>query len=81
MMSGWRPDRSGVTRAVEQGLPLLRTEALHAPVVGDADLFHDLAGLDLAHAGQRLEQRDDLELADVGVVGVERIARARSNPS
>ena len=73
MMRGGAP---GLGRAhpsgLEQRLTLLHAEALDAPVVGDADLLHDLAGLDLAHAGQRFEQGDDLELADVGVVGGQR---------
>ena len=75
MMSGVCPDagrrHSRGSAGFEQRLPLLRAEALHTAVVGDADVLHDLAGLDLAQAGQRLEQRHDLELADVGVVGFE----------
>ena len=74
MMSGGCPGAGDVTQSragFEQRLALLRAEALDPAVVGDADLLHDLAGLDLAPAGQRFEQRDDLELADVGVVGGE----------
>ena len=60
---------------VEQGGLLLLAEALDPTVVGDADLVHDLAGLDLAHAGQGLEQRDDLELADGVLGGGERLCQ------
>src|SRR3954451_1701570 len=74
---------SGVTSAavallgelIQQRLLLLRTEALDAAVVGDADVFHDLAGLDLADARQGLEQGDDLQLADGGVGGGERFGK------
>ena len=36
----------------EQRLSLLRAETLNATVIGDADVLHHLAGLDLADSGQ-----------------------------
>ena len=59
----------------EQLRLLLGAEPLDTAVVGDLDVLHDLAGLDLADAGQRLEQGDDLELADVDVVGGQRVGQ------
>jgi len=47
----------------EQRFALLRAEARDTTGLADPDLFHDATGLDLAHAWQRLEQREDLELA------------------
>ena len=75
MISGSSPrEPAGLTCRAVRAAPAFCccAEALHPAVVGDADLLHDLAGLDLADAGQRLEQRDDLELADGGVVGRQR---------
>src|SRR6478735_7917647 len=69
-------DHAASAELIEQFQLLLCAEALHPTVVGDLDVFHDLASLDLAHAGQRLEQRHDLELADVRVVGRERLGQA-----
>src|SRR4029079_15984408 len=48
---------------LDERLDLVRAEAAPAPRLRDPDLRHDRARLDLADAGQRLEQRDDLELA------------------
>src|SRR3954447_23889077 len=57
--------RSGSTgEGAQQGLALLGPEAPHATGVADADVFHRPPGLDLAHAGQGLEHRDDLHLPD-----------------
>ena len=42
---------ASLAELIEQCLLLLCAEALHPAVVGDADVFHDLAGLDLADAG------------------------------
>src|SRR5689334_19859579 len=58
-----------LTQLFEQGALLLGAQALDTTVVGDADVFHHLAGLDLADAGEGLEQRHDLELADGRVLG------------
>ena len=71
MVSGGTPGgvRAHPSGIVEQGLSLLGAEALDPAVVGDADVLHDPAGLDLADAREGLEQREDLQLADVGVIG------------
>ena len=50
-------------------LALLVAEALDPAVLGDADLLHEAAGLDLAHAGEGLEEGDHLEPTD-GVLRV-----------
>src|SRR5690606_20849301 len=42
---------------------LVGSEASDAAGLGDPDLFHDRPGLNLTDPGERLEQRDDLELA------------------
>src|SRR3954469_14633141 len=55
--------RSAVEALDERG-DLVGPETPHAPRLGDADLFHDLPGAHLAHAGQRLEEGRDLDLAD-----------------
>ena len=44
-------------------------ESLQAPALRDAHRLHQAAGLDLAEAGQRLEHREHLHLAD-GLVAV-----------
>src|SRR3954467_15931275 len=48
-------------------LALLAAQPTHAPRCGDVELLHDLLRAYLAHAGQRLEHRRDLHLAE-GVV-------------
>src|SRR3954453_10325165 len=57
------PTRSAVEALDERG-DLVRAEAADTAGLGDADLFHDLPGAHLAHAGQRLEEGGDLDLAD-----------------
>src|SRR6478609_2137287 len=51
-------------KPLDEGRGLVGTEAADTTCLGDPDLLHDRASLHLTHAGQRLEQRDDLELAD-----------------
>src|SRR3954453_5554795 len=55
--------RSAVEALDERG-DLVGPETPHAPRLGDPDLLHDLPGAHLAHAGQRLEEGGDLDLAD-----------------
>src|ERR1700761_6663579 len=43
---------------------LIGTEPAHATRFGNAEPFHDLLGPHLAHAGQGLQQRGDLHLAN-----------------
>src|SRR5690606_13101069 len=70
--AGRRPSRATPGRALacsageglEQRLALLLAQALDPARVGDADLLHRPPGADLAHAGERLEDRDDLHLPD-----------------
>ena len=57
-----RPHRSPET--VDESLHLVRSEAADAPRLGDSDLGDDRTRLDLADAGQRLEKREHLQLAD-----------------
>jgi hypothetical protein len=47
---------SGTLSGLEQRLALLCTEALETAGLGDADLFHQAARLDLAGAGERFER-------------------------
>src|SRR5690606_18608575 len=54
--------------ALERG-PLVRAEAAHAAGLGNGKPLHQLLGADLAHAGERFEQRRHLHLAD-DVVGL-----------
>src|SRR4051812_27771481 len=58
-----RATRSAVETLDERG-DLVGTQATDAPGLRDPDLFHDLAGPDLAHAGQGLQQCRHLDLAD-----------------
>src|SRR5690349_23979338 len=63
------PRRAGSTagsavEALDERRDLVRAEPADPPGLRDPDLLHDLPGAHLAHAGQRLEQRGDLDLAD-----------------
>src|SRR4029079_3770777 len=62
---------ASLAELIEQCLLLHCAETLDAAVVGDSDVFHDLARLHLADARQGLEQRHDLELADGDAVRCE----------
>src|ERR1700722_10388952 len=53
----------------EQRFALLGTEALQPPAVADPDGLHEATRLDLAQAGEGLENGHHLHLAD-GLVGV-----------
>jgi hypothetical protein len=61
----------------EQSRPLLISEAAQPPAVGDADLVHHAAGLDLADAREGLDDRQGLGLADdvVAIGQVEHLAQ------
>ena len=50
---------------------MLVTKSTEAPALGDADLFHQSAGLDLADARERLEHSDYLRLAHDWITGHE----------
>ena len=74
MMRGGGPlgvdcDAGGSAKLLAQGLTLLLAEALDPAVLGDADLLHQPAGLNLAHSGQGFEEGDHLEATD-GIVRV-----------
>src|SRR3954452_8958986 len=63
------PRRAGSTvgsavEALDERRDLVRAEPPHPPGLRDPDLLHDLPGTYLAHTGQRLEERGDLDLAD-----------------
>src|SRR5690606_13781339 len=51
-------------KPLDEGRGLVGAEAADTTCLGDPDLLHDRPSLHLTHAGQRLQQRDDLELAD-----------------
>src|SRR5918998_144377 len=68
----WRPESDAGRRAggaemsakpLDECLGLVRPEAAYPASLGDPDLFHDRPGLHLTDTWQRLQQRDDLELA------------------
>src|SRR5687768_15454776 len=72
-----RPAELELGEALEQLLALVLAEALHPAGVADADLLHEAAGLDLAHAGKRFQHGHDLHLADhlVALALVEQLAQ------
>src|SRR6478735_2546755 len=51
-------------KPLDEGRGLVGTEAADTTCLGDPDLLHDRPSLHLTHAGQGLQQRDHLELAD-----------------
>ena len=64
-------DQGSLGEVVDELLRLVGAEAADLAGWGDADLLHDLLGLDLADAGQGLEQGRDLHLAqDFVLVGL-----------
>src|SRR5438132_135153 len=54
--------RPSTREFAEERFALLATQAPQPPRLADLVLLHEPAGLDLAHAGQRLEAGDDLHL-------------------
>src|SRR6476619_2517436 len=75
-LTSCEPQGSGLRELLEQRLTLLSAEPADPTGVADADLVHVAAGLDLAHAGERLEHTDDFHLADhvVALSRVEQLA-------
>src|SRR5215217_6479402 len=67
----WHPPPSVTARCLlllaaelgEQGVLLLGAQAADPAGGGDVELFHDLAGTDLADAGHALQHAGDLHLA------------------
>jgi hypothetical protein len=62
-----KPDKVISTVSGERGeerFALLAAQPAEPTRVGDADLLHGAAGLDLADTGKRFEHREDLGLAD-----------------
>src|SRR5690606_1343957 len=57
-------DQGSLGEVGDELLRLMRAEAADLAGGRDADLLHDLLGLDLADAGQGLEQGGDAETAD-----------------
>src|SRR4051794_16931839 len=55
---------TSAVETLDERRDLVGAQAAHPARLGDPDLLHDLAGPHLADAGQRLEQRGDLDLAD-----------------
>ncbi len=56
---------------LEELLALTDAEALNATSSGDAQLVHDLGGLGLAIAGERLDEGGDLHAGSDGIIGVQ----------
>ena len=52
----------------EQSLALVGAQAPDPAVLADLEILHDPAGLDLANAGQRFQDGDDLQLGDRVIV-------------
>src|ERR687893_721632 len=62
--AGWPAGGAEMSaKPLDERLGLVRPEAAYPASLGDPDLFHDRPSLHLTDTWQRLQQRDDLELA------------------